>query len=174
MLLGDVAEGVAHEALADCFGNVCVGEPRGKARAGRFEVDRLAVDFSGQVELGEVRSDLFGSCAKAGEPVPGSWRRTKNHREVLDFGITKIKGDAAAIMETTGLTNTGGMLGSPRYKSPEQVRRSKTVDPGARWVVLACYLDGSARLFRLLFPHSPAFHCTLDELAVHLRDFRGA
>ena len=48
--------------------------------------------------------------------------------KILDFGVAKIvevPGDQA---EVTGLTNTGGMLGSPRYMSPEQVRAARNVD----------------------------------------------
>lgn len=48
--------------------------------------------------------------------------------KILDFGVAKIvevPGDQA---EVTGLTHTGGMLGSPRYMSPEQVRAARNVD----------------------------------------------
>jgi eukaryotic-like serine/threonine-protein kinase len=48
--------------------------------------------------------------------------------KILDFGIAKIKPDEARGAETTGLTRTGGLLGSPFYMSPEQVRGSKEID----------------------------------------------
>ncbi|WP_437677035.1 serine/threonine-protein kinase [Sorangium sp. So ce131] len=45
--------------------------------------------------------------------------------KVLDFGIAKAMAPTLA----PGVTKTGTLLGSPYYMSPEQVRRSKEVDP---------------------------------------------
>ncbi|WP_437760355.1 serine/threonine protein kinase [Sorangium sp. So ce1389] len=42
--------------------------------------------------------------------------------KILDFGIAKIKPEPHQGGPTTGLTRTGGILGSPRYMSPEQAR----------------------------------------------------
>jgi serine/threonine-protein kinase len=47
--------------------------------------------------------------------------------KLLDFGIAKIV-EPLGVVQTTGLTNTGGLLGSPLYMSPEQVQNSKAVD----------------------------------------------
>jgi hypothetical protein len=44
---------------------------------------------------------------------------------VLDFGISKVLDDATA----GNLTATSTMVGTPLYMSPEQVRRSREVDP---------------------------------------------
>ncbi len=55
---------------------------------------------------------------------PGQQRIVK----LLDFGIAKIKMDKANATDTTGLTRTGSMLGSPLYMSPEQARGSKSID----------------------------------------------
>jgi serine/threonine-protein kinase len=48
--------------------------------------------------------------------------------KLLDFGIAKLKQDQAHVDHTTGLTQTGGMLGSPQYMSPEQAQGLRTVD----------------------------------------------
>ncbi|XXT24416.1 serine/threonine-protein kinase [Sorangium sp. So ce429] len=42
--------------------------------------------------------------------------------KILDFGIAKIKPEPHQGGPTTGLTRTGGILGSPLYMSPEQAR----------------------------------------------------
>ena len=47
--------------------------------------------------------------------------------KVLDFGISKFAGSAAPDM-STGLTQTGAVLGSPLYMSPEQAASDKTID----------------------------------------------
>jgi serine/threonine-protein kinase len=48
--------------------------------------------------------------------------------KLLDFGIAKIKADPLSGVTDTGLTATGGFLGSPLYMSPEQVQNSRDVD----------------------------------------------
>jgi eukaryotic-like serine/threonine-protein kinase len=49
--------------------------------------------------------------------------------KLLDFGIAKIKPDPTQdSAETAGLTNTGSMLGSPLYMSPEQARGHRDLD----------------------------------------------
>lgn len=65
-------------------------------------------------------ANLFLSRAAGGEVVV----------KLLDFGIAKIRPDGTEELsgETTNLTRTGSMLGSPRYMSPEQARGSKTLD----------------------------------------------
>lgn len=47
--------------------------------------------------------------------------------KLLDFGIAKLHADPD-LPQTLGLTNTGGLLGSPLYMSPEQVESSRDVD----------------------------------------------
>ena len=47
------------------------------------------------------------------------------HVKVLDFGVSKILGDAGSSGDTT---RSNVMLGSPHYMSPEQMRNSREVD----------------------------------------------
>jgi eukaryotic-like serine/threonine-protein kinase len=46
--------------------------------------------------------------------------------KVLDFGIAKIKRGPGE--RTSGLTPSGGLLGSPRYMSPEQAQGVRSID----------------------------------------------
>ncbi|WP_437755997.1 serine/threonine-protein kinase [Sorangium sp. So ce1389] len=48
--------------------------------------------------------------------------------KVLDFGVAKIKPAHEPHRDTTGLTRSGSMLGTPRYMSPEQARGIKEID----------------------------------------------
>ncbi|WP_437973074.1 serine/threonine-protein kinase [Sorangium sp. So ce295] len=48
--------------------------------------------------------------------------------KILDFGIAKIRPAPSHGGPTTGLTHTGGILGSPLYMSPEQARGLSDVD----------------------------------------------
>jgi serine/threonine-protein kinase len=48
--------------------------------------------------------------------------------KVLDFGIAKIKMDQFQGGHHEGLTQTGSMMGSPQYMSPEQAQGLKTID----------------------------------------------
>jgi eukaryotic-like serine/threonine-protein kinase len=48
--------------------------------------------------------------------------------KLLDFGIAKVKMDAAQTAEGADLTRTGNLLGSPLYVSPEQARGKRTID----------------------------------------------
>ncbi|WP_437955591.1 serine/threonine-protein kinase [Sorangium sp. So ce119] len=48
--------------------------------------------------------------------------------KILDFGIAKIKPEPHQGGPTTGLTRTGGIIGSPRYMSPEQARGLSDID----------------------------------------------
>src|SRR5207248_8386689 len=45
--------------------------------------------------------------------------------KVLDFGIAKLAADAVEDAETNTLTQTGVMIGTPRYMSPEQCDGAK-------------------------------------------------
>jgi serine/threonine-protein kinase len=55
---------------------------------------------------------------------------------VLDFGISKVLDDTSS----DNLTATSTMMGTPLYMSPEQVRRSRDVDPRTDQYALAVLL----------------------------------
>jgi eukaryotic-like serine/threonine-protein kinase len=48
--------------------------------------------------------------------MPGGWESAK----IIDFGIVKLLGDAAAAFGQHALTNTGLVVGTPAYMAPEQ------------------------------------------------------
>jgi serine/threonine-protein kinase len=50
------------------------------------------------------------------------------HPKVLDFGISKILADPLADGKTAGLTQTGAVLGTPYYMSPEQAHGGTSLD----------------------------------------------
>ncbi len=69
--------------------------------------------------------------------------------KILDFGIAKIQRGLAGDIATGNLTETGSMLGSPRYLAPEQARASKTMDARADLWALGVVL------YRALSGHTP-------------------
>ncbi len=48
--------------------------------------------------------------------------------KVLDFGIAKAADTASVLSQSSGNTQTGTVLGTPYYMSPEQARGNRTVD----------------------------------------------
>jgi serine/threonine-protein kinase len=48
--------------------------------------------------------------------MPGGWERAK----IIDFGLAKLVGDAAAAFGSNVLTSTGLVFGTPAYMAPEQ------------------------------------------------------
>ncbi|MCC7385739.1 MAG: serine/threonine protein kinase [Deltaproteobacteria bacterium] len=62
--------------------------------------------------------NIFLARGQMGELVP----------KVLDFGISKILADKMTDGKTLGLTNTGAVLGTPYYMSPEQAHGGAALD----------------------------------------------
>ena len=60
--------------------------------------------------------------------------------KILDFGIAKIRGEPLGLAQSTELTATGNLLGSPLYMSPEQVQNSRDVDHRTDLWSLGCVL----------------------------------
>lgn len=94
------------------------------ARHGRLEPEEL-LGIVSQVskalrrahEVGLIHRDLKPAnifLARQGEEIV----------KILDFGVAKATGTGLA----ADATKTGTLIGSPHYMSPEQVRRSKTID----------------------------------------------
>jgi serine/threonine-protein kinase len=48
--------------------------------------------------------------------------------KILDFGIAKFAMDELQATHDRGITNTGALLGSPQYMSPEQAQGLKSID----------------------------------------------
>lgn len=89
----------------------------------------LALKISAQVALGLKAAHAANIVHRDIKPANVFLESTDSDLvvcRVLDFGIAKIvdRGDLA----DTGLTNSGSMMGSPRYMSPEQARRAKHAD----------------------------------------------
>ncbi|MDC3961271.1 serine/threonine-protein kinase [Polyangium jinanense] len=60
--------------------------------------------------------------------------------KILDFGIAKVRAEPLGLGQTTDLTATGNLLGSPLYMSPEQVQNSRDVDHRTDLWSLGCVL----------------------------------
>lgn len=68
--------------------------------------------------------------------------------KILDFGIAKIMPEASDILDTTGLTRTGKIMGTPLFMAPEQAQGMKDIDERADiWSLgVVLYLAMSGRV----------------------------
>jgi eukaryotic-like serine/threonine-protein kinase len=64
--------------------------------------------------------------------------RTEIH--IVDFGIAKVLSDEESTNPTHGLTQTGMVIGTPLYMSPEQARASSSVDERTDIYSLGCVM----------------------------------
>jgi serine/threonine protein kinase len=92
------------------------------------------------------------------DPVVAGGERTK----ILDFGIAKLIDDADA---SHSRTQTGMIMGTPAYMSPEQCRGAGSVDHRTDIYALGCVM------FAMLVGHPPFVAPTAGDLiASHLRE----
>jgi serine/threonine protein kinase len=92
------------------------------------------------------------------DPVVAGGERTK----ILDFGIAKLIDDADA---SHSRTQTGMIMGTPAYMSPEQCRGAGSVDHRTDVYALGCVM------FAMLVGHPPFIAPTAGDLIVsHLRE----
>ncbi len=92
------------------------------------EVRRLAEHLSSALQYAH-------DCGVVHRDVkPENILLTSGGAMLADFGIARDP------QEGTGVTTTGGFIGSPRYSSPEQLKGDKTVGPASDQYALACLL----------------------------------
>ena len=85
-------------------------------------------------------------------PMAG-WERVK----IIDFGLAKLVGDAAAAFGASALTGTGRVFGTPAYMAPEQAL-GRLVDARADLYAIGIML------YELLAGHLPFDHADLHVL----------
>ena len=102
-------------------------------REGRLDIHeavRIAREIADALEYahgeGVVHRDL----------KPENILLSRGHALLADFGIARV----AAVESRTALTQTGNLLGTPAYMSPEQASGDSDVGPGTDVYALACIL----------------------------------
>ena len=91
----------------------------------------VALRIAGQALVGLVKAHAAGVVHRDIKPANLFLARQEEGAvvvKVLDFGVAKLRPDPLRGPETMSLTDTGGILGSPVYMSPEQVQSSRDVD----------------------------------------------
>ncbi len=131
------------------------------------ETSRIALPVLSAVSaahaMGIVHRDLKPENIFLSRPTASTPAETV---QVLDFGIAKLTMVDGALSHTTGLTQTGSVLGTPTYMAPEQVFGEKSIDHRADvWalgVILyeclagACPIEGEnvGQIFKSISQHS--------------------
>jgi serine/threonine-protein kinase len=96
---------------------------------GALPVDQ-AVEFVLQACEAIAEAHSLGIVHRDLKPANLFWVRRADALlsiKVLDFGISKVTRTGSG--SDSGMTKTQGMMGSPLYMSPEQMKSAKTVDP---------------------------------------------
>jgi serine/threonine-protein kinase len=126
-------------------------------RLGRVPVE-LALRIAAQICVGLAEAHASGVVHRDIKPANIYLAREDRGEVVvklLDFGVAKLQAEVLPELERAALTQTGAVLGSPLYMSPEQVRGSKELDGRADlWslgVVLYQMVAGATP-----FAHSPS------------------
>ena len=93
------------------------------------------LEFAQVLDIGAQVADALAAAHSIGiihrDIKPGNILVTSRGRvKVLDFGLAKITSNALAHMETSDLTQTGTLLGTVSYMSPEQTR-GEELDAGS-------------------------------------------
>jgi len=122
---GEMPDGTAYIVMEYLEGEAL--SSRIKRTAGPFGFDALRIGRQIGAALAAAHSK--GIIHRDLKPdnviiVPDSEAPGGERAKVLDFGIAKITAD----QQTTGLTQMGEVMGTPRYMSPEQCKGSGQVD----------------------------------------------
>ena len=146
----ELLEGESLQARLDRLGRLPVSDALRIAR-------QIAGSLGAAHALGIVHRDLKpGNVFLIRDPEAQSGERTK----ILDFGVCKLDDDADGTV-----TQTGTMLGTPVYMSPEQCKGSGKVDHRTD-----IYSVGSA-LFHMLAGRPPFACDSVGELiAAHIKE----
>ena len=144
-------EGESLAARLDRLGSLSVGESLRIAR-------QIAASLAATHALGIIHRDLKpANVFLIRDPEAQDGERTK----ILDFGICKLDEGAAE----SSVTQTGQMLGTPVYMSPEQCRGAGKIDHRSDIYSVGC------ALYHML-TGQPPFDCESvgDFIAAHLKD----
>jgi eukaryotic-like serine/threonine-protein kinase len=126
-----VMEYLEGESLEACIARV----PRlgGDFDASRTIVGQVADALAAAHAKGIVHRDLKPANVFLAHPPPGAGQRAAMRVKVLDFGIAKLASAAP-----TNWTQTGVLLGTPVYMSPEQCKGAGAVDHRSDIYSLGC------------------------------------